>query len=385
MSRPLVLWMAGMRWDGQEGTEVRLARALGGRADVVWFDPVTSWMTSRTGAGAAPGRSVVAPGVTRVATVGFPGVTRPGLSALGQARLWAAVAAERRRAPQHEAVVLLSDPTGGFPRAGRGPLLYFVTDDWPAGSDMMGVPQVRLERLLRRNAQRATEVAAVSPQLAGSLTERAGRAVAVIANGCDPGAAGQDQAPPVARAGMVGTLNERIDLALLEAVADRSVALLVVGPLTARSADFRSRFARLVERANVRWEGACAASEVPAHLASMSVGLTPYVDNDFNRGSFPLKTLEYLAHGLRVVSTTLPANRWLDTDLVVEACSSAAFADAVVRSLRAPADAAERDRRRRFAGGHSWDARADRLLELVGLLPDPASPPDRTTPLKSEI
>ncbi len=56
--------------------------------------------------------------------------------------------------------------------------------------------------------------------------------------------------------------------------------------------------------------------DLPGYLAAMDVGLVPYGATEFNRWSFPMKTLEYLAAGLPVVSTSLPAVRWLDTALI---------------------------------------------------------------------
>ncbi len=95
------------------------------------------------------------------------------------------------------------------------------------------------------------------------------------------------------------------------------------------------------------WVGRRAFEELPAYLRLMNVGLTPYTDTPFNRASFPLKTLEYLAAGLPVVSTDLPATRWLNTDLVRIADSQSDFVSAVLDAtieadLRAGSAAATR-------------------------------------------
>ncbi len=93
----------------------------------------------------------------------------------------------------------------------------------------------------------------------------------------------------------------------------------------------------------------------------------PYGDTQFNRNSFPLKTLEYLAAGRPVVATPLPAVRWLETDLVAQAASPEAFAAAVLRQAplaRGPALVAAR---RELAMRHSWPARAEQLARLLGL------------------
>ena len=52
----------------------------------------------------------------------------------------------------------------------------------------------------------------------------------------------------------------------------------------------------------------------------------PYGRTEFNKHSFPMKTLEYLSAGRPVVATSLPAIRWLDTDLVPLADTPEAFA-----------------------------------------------------------
>ena len=98
----------------------------------------------------------------------------------------------------------------------------------------------------------------------------------------------------------------------------------------------------------------------------IDVGLVPYGATEFNRYSFPMKTLEYLAAGRPAVATSLPALLWLDTDLV-------SLADTPEHSQRRSRNAAGPprpgvDRRRReFASGHSWAKRAEDFAELLGL------------------
>jgi teichuronic acid biosynthesis glycosyltransferase TuaH len=355
--------MAGMPWDGHEGTEVRLVRALGRRAEVLWFDPVVSVLSARRARRVA---TTVSPGVTRISTVGLPGVTRPVLGDLSQRRIWAGVRSELDERGDAEKLLVLSDPTGGFPPDVDVPRLLVCRDDWTAGADLLGVDARRLARLEGRNARRATAITAVTAELARTLERRTGRRVTVVANGCEP--AGVAPTVQDGRACLVGNINERIDLAAVEAVAERGVLIEVAGPLSARDPEFRDRFAALAARENVHWHGARPATEMPALLARATVGLTPYVDSAFNRASFPLKTLEYLAQGLRVVSTVLPANAWLDTPLVEETTSPEEFAEAVVRALGTSVGDQERGERIAFAAGHSWDARAAQLLDLAGLV-----------------
>ena len=96
-------------------------------------------------------------------------------------------------------------------------------------------------------------------------------------------------------AGFIGHMSERIDLAMLEAVASSGVSLLLVGP---RQKTFEiAKLDRLLALPNVQWVGPKEFEELPSYLRVIDVGLTPYSQSDFNRASFPLKTLEYLAAG----------------------------------------------------------------------------------------
>jgi teichuronic acid biosynthesis glycosyltransferase TuaH len=129
------------------------------------------------------------------------------------------------------------------------------------------------------------------------------------------------------------------------------------------------RFAALAARPNVRHVGAKPFAGLPGYLRVIDVGLTPYADTPFNRASFPLKTLEYLAAGRDVVSAPLPANAWLDSDLVTEATGAPAYAAATRRALGRPRTGAVAQRRREFAARHSWAHRARALAGLVALRP----------------
>ena len=183
--------------------------------------------------------------------------------------------------------------------------------------------------------------------------------------------------------GLIGHINARIDLHLLEAIADRGRSLLLVGP---KDPGFEpERFGALVRRPNVCWVGPKPFELLPGYLRLLDVGLVPYRDSAFNRGSFPLKTLDYLAAGRGVVATDLPSIRWLATDLVTVASGPGAFADAVDRSLEQIKSPALMARRRALAAQHGWADRAAELhaaiMDLRGQRPVPARPdehaPDR--------
>jgi teichuronic acid biosynthesis glycosyltransferase TuaH len=264
----------------------------------------------------------------------------------------------------------LSRLLGGWGPGVRNVL--FGRDDYVAGATLMGRDVSRVERDEREALEQADLVFAISDQLA-ERWRAMGAAVTVIPNGVQASAyatvdeaelpAGVDLPAPVV--GVVGHLSDRIDLNLLEAVADRGYSLLLVG---SRDPHWQpERFSRLTARERVRWVGAQPFEALPGYLRLIDVGITPYQDTPFNRASFPLKTLEYLAAGRPVVSTDLPATRWLGTDLVRIAADSSSFVAAVEQ---AAAEARRPDlvaARRAFAAEHSWRSRADQLAEALGL------------------
>jgi teichuronic acid biosynthesis glycosyltransferase TuaH len=250
--------------------------------------------------------------------------------------------------------------------------VFYVTDDLVAGAGMVGLPRDWLLAEESRSLHRADAVAVVSEAIQQRYAKD-GVTAELIPNGCQPDAyTTVDEAPlpdgvtlPGPVAGLLGNINDRIDLTLLEAVADTGSSLLIVGPLA--PGYHAERFLALTERPNVHWAGPRPYAEMPSYLRLIDVGLTPYADNEFNRASFPLKTLEYLAAGRGVVATPLPAVTWLGTDLVDIAATPREFATRVRAALAVARTDELAARRRAFAREHSWDRRAARLAELLGL------------------
>jgi glycosyltransferase involved in cell wall biosynthesis len=250
--------------------------------------------------------------------------------------------------------------------------VFWWSDDPAAAAAFWGADADRLRAAEERLAGASDLVVAVNEEAARRWEQR-GRPAAYVPNGCDPGPyRTTDEAPdpgdvalPGPIAGFVGHLNSRTDLALLEAVADAGTSLLLIGP---KDPAFEpERFAALVARPNVLHLGPRPFETLPSYLRLIDVGLVPYGDTEFNRLSFPLKTLEYLAAGRPVVSTPLPAVRWLETELVTLAATPEAFAQSVAQAAARPRDAEIVGRRRAFAERHSWARRAEAFAGLLGL------------------
>lgn len=103
------------------------------------------------------------------------------------------------------------------------------------------------------------------------------------------------------RLGFYGVVDERMDLALLEALADarNDWTIEIVGPVV------KIDPATLPQRPNIHYLGGISYEELPDRLASWDVALMPFAINDATRFISPTKTPEYLAGGKPVVSTPI--------------------------------------------------------------------------------
>jgi teichuronic acid biosynthesis glycosyltransferase TuaH len=377
VSAGLIVIIAGTSWDGTWHSERHVAMNLSERHPVLWVDPQMSLMTPLRERSALKALREdrlrqVAPNITRLTPVTVPGVSRPGLRAIArlQARRAVRGAVAQLGLPVAATVVAsLNDMLDVVPTAQK---VFYGTDDFVAGAKLMGADAGWLERLERRQLELADVVIAISPELRDKWAPLNDN-IAVIANGTDaPHFATADTADaptdvdlPRPIAGFVGHMSDRIDITMLEAVADTGASLLLVGP---RQPTFQiAKLDALIARENVRWVGAKHFLELPSYLGVIDVGLTPYSQSAFNRASVPLKTLEYLAAGRPVVASDLPAHRALATPHVAIADTPEHFAARTRELLQRPATADETEERRRLGARHSWEARAleiARVLEL---------------------
>lgn len=368
VARETLLYIPGCRWDDVHGTDYRLAMALAAHVPVLWIDPPLPFHRANQN-GWAPGRRTVevmevAPGITRVRSLSVPGFARLGYSSVANVLLARAIKTALRRRRLRPFATILSSPISRFPAGVTGTKLLYVTDDWVAGAELMNLSRRLVQRRLRDNLRTADVCATVSPPLASVLAGTAGAAasVVVIPNGCDLPDRWDHGTPRRRNAGLIGQLNERLDMQLLEAVQNAGIPLLVIGPRTEHDEATARRLDAFLAAPNVTWLGELPSRELAQHLAEIGVGLTPYADTAFNRSSFPLKTLEYLASGMPVVASDLPAVRWLNTEHVAIGSDPVDFANQVQRILDSPGEAALGLQRRDVAALHTWHVRAAQIL-----------------------
>lgn len=367
----LVVIAAGTSWDGIWFPEKHLAHRLAEYAPVLYVDPPASAIR-RDHRGEAPLR-LIRPGLARLTPRALPGMHRAGIQHVTEALVRRALRRAARALTRDVRAVVVAAPDNLFGVCGEAEKILYATDDFVAGAELMGVPVRRLQRSEAIHASSVDKVVAISTVLVDKW-RALGHEPVFIPNGCDDEMfASTDQAPlppgldlPGPVAGFIGHLSHRIDIALLEAVAERGRSLLLVGPV---QRTFEStRMDALLERPNVTSVGAQPFESLPSYLRLIDVGLTPYGDSPFNRASLPLKTLEYLAGGRAVVATDLPAVRWLDTDLVrIAPHSPREYADAVDIELGAERTPGIIARRQAFAAEHGWAARTASFAGVLGL------------------
>jgi teichuronic acid biosynthesis glycosyltransferase TuaH len=380
---PLVVLVSGKPWDGVRGVDRHVAEQLTRYADVLWVDPPLSPVSrSRFRHGTdrlpRPTLSPAGPGVLRLRPVALPGLSRPGVRSttapLLRAQLrWAFGRTGRR--PVAVVSCCLADVLG---RWGDEVVdVLYGTDDWAAGAALMRLGARRVLTEERAALARADAVIAVTPMLA-ERWRAIGADPVLLPNGCEPDAgAAVDATPPAVDdlphpvAGLVGRMTARIEMSLLEAVADAGLSLLLVGPHEPSWEP--ERFAALLRRPRVRYTGEVPFEALPGYLRVIDVGITPYANSAFNQASFPLKTLEYLAAGRAAVSTPLPAAQWLAEQdggaALVRIAPPAGFAAAVLDEAAVPRTSELVARRRAFTAAHSWRQRADELAGRLGLVP----------------
>jgi glycosyltransferase involved in cell wall biosynthesis len=106
---------------------------------------------------------------------------------------------------------------------------------------------------------------------------------------------------PRPRLGFYGVIDERIDLDLAAGIARLRPdwQLVLIGPVAKIDAE------QLPRLPNIHYLGIKDYADLPAYLANWDVAIMPFAHNDATRFISPTKTLEYLAAGKPVVSTSI--------------------------------------------------------------------------------
>ena len=258
-------------------------------------------------------------------------------------------------------------------------LVYFAIDDyrlyWPRSADEV----TRLEHQAVREADLSACTSLLrAEELRRAVPEAAGR-ILHLPHGAPSGSIpdrprDRPDGPPEDIAhlprpliGYVGTLDDRVDWALMGRVASTNpgASIVLVGRVgDGGDAPWEVDRSRCLARSNVHAIGWRAQSAIDAYNRSFDVGLIPYrVDHPFNLACCPTKIMDYMAAGRPVVSTDLPESR-LHAGLF-DVVSTGDFPGALAARLGAGPDDGRASARLDFAREHSCRKVVGRLLDEI--------------------
>jgi glycosyltransferase involved in cell wall biosynthesis len=288
----------------------------------------------------------------------LPVLVRRAARRLGLQRpiLWAYV-------PQAEVLIDALDPSL---------VVYHCVDDI-AAQDRIDAASFRAAET--RFATRADLVLASAPALAKRLRTISSNVLdapnvadtELFSRALEPGPLDAEMAAlPTPRIVFTGAIVAvKLDLPLLAELArlQRSWSFALVGPVG--PGEPRVDLSAIAAEPNIHLLGPRAYDQLPDVLRAADAGLIPYARNALTESIFPMKVYEYLAAGLPVVATPLPALAGLDD------VATASDAQGIARLLDeaiADEDPARRAERSRAASSHSWERRLD---EIAAALPAP--------------
>jgi glycosyltransferase involved in cell wall biosynthesis len=168
---------------------------------------------------------------------------------------------------------------------------------------------------------------------------------------------------PRPRLGWCGVIDERVDLNLVQALADARAhwQILMVGPIA------KIDPASVPRRPNIHWLGQQSYDDLPEFISGWDVCLLPFALNEATRYISPTKTLEYMACGRPSVSTPIqdvrePYGQWVaiagsPVDFLA-ACDAVLKRDAATQARHAQALL-------QVVSGTSWDRTAQAMITLI--------------------
>ncbi len=244
-------------------------------------------------------------------------------------------------------------------------VVYDILDDLSIyDPDEVGLPA---ERTVRHHHGPLMETADVVIASNPVLLER-NRAlrpdILLVENGVDPALftiegprMGLGDAPII---GYHGAIAPWFDFGLLEQVASSQPGyrFVLVGPVLEGA---EAGMTRLLQQANVTHVSERSASEVAVYVRSFDVGVIPFQVNEMTQGVTPLKLYEYLASGVPVVSTPLPA--CVAHPDVEVASDPARFAELIDQARQVSPE--DRGRLRIAGRAASWSRRIEPLLDRL--------------------
>ena len=243
-------------------------------------------------------------------------------------------------------------------------VVYDLMDDLTIyDDDEVGMPQDRRVRHHHAAMTDRADVVVVSNRVLGERHVSERPDLIRVENGVD--LAKFEPRGPVAdilreRANVIGyhgAVAQWFDFEMIHrlAISAPDLSFVLVGPVDSR---VDSDMARLISIPNVEHVGEQPGHLIPAFVRGFAVGLIPFVINQMTEGVTPLKMYEYMACGVPVVASPLPA--CVDHPAV----TTGEHADDLIAGIRAGLAMSERDREELIdhAREASWEKRIEPLL-----------------------
>ncbi|OOQ57576.1 glycosyltransferase [Mucilaginibacter pedocola] len=160
--------------------------------------------------------------------------------------------------------------------------------------------------------------------------------------------------------GYVGSVDGRLDYDILQYLFTQmpDATFTFVGRIVSERGE-----AILKKYKNVKLEGAKAPELLPGYSKTFSVGIIPFIKDDFTRGIYPMKINEYLAAGLPVISTDFSDLSDFE-DVIKIADNKEDFLKHLTEEINTDTTA-KRESRLAIAEGNTWGKRAEELSEVI--------------------
>lgn len=282
---------------------------------------------------------------------------------LGQRLLAPRIRADLRRLGFRAPLLIAGLPhaVDALPGLAWSTLVYHCADDY---AHMRGFPST-LPELEAELCQRADLVVTTSETLCRAR-RRWNPRTCWIPNGADVEHFAQPAQPapelaclPRPIVGFVGGLSQWVDVGLLAQLASARAdwTLVLIGPTGGADVSALGRLP------NAHLLGPRPYEHLPSYLAGMDVAVVPFRQDPVTYYADPIKVYEYLAAGVPVVATDLPALRRLG-HVVRLAETPSAFVEQIETALR-DGRAAGRAERQAEAARHTWSSRFERLAMLL--------------------
>jgi glycosyltransferase involved in cell wall biosynthesis len=159
--------------------------------------------------------------------------------------------------------------------------------------------------------------------------------------------------------GFHGLLADWVDFELIKKTAEHfnKGSVVLVGKI---AVDAEQKVKILKNVKNVHFLGRKPYEQLPAYCKGFDVSLNPFAINELTLAANPLKVREYLAAGLKVVSTDIPEVRILNHCLIGEDHQD--FIRKVGEALENPG---KREEISDSIKAESWEARIEELREIM--------------------